>query len=126
MDNENADAQKRKRRRRLPPDTVVAIRRLLGEFGDDEITPKYTIVQLAEMFQLPYFTVYSLKRNYNYKDAGGPVEMERKRPLVTPERAAKIRALRAKGASIERLVVASKLSETTIKRILRSAQEDGE
>jgi DNA-binding NarL/FixJ family response regulator len=119
VDNENEAAQKRKRRRRLSADAVVRIRKLLD-------SGEHTVAEVAELVQLPYFTVYSLRRGYNYREAGGPVTSDRQRALVTPERAAKIRAVRAKGASIERIAQATGLSETTIKRVLRAAPEESE
>ena len=117
MSDESTGLQKRKRRKRLPPDTVKLARKLLS-------SGEHTTIEVAELLQLPYFTVYSLQRGYIYKDAGGPIKEERQRTYVSPERRAKVRALRAKGASVLRLATASGLSETTIKRILRTTEGD--
>lgn len=106
--------QTTKRRRRLGPKRVEKIRELL-----EESTP----TAVAELLQMPYFQVYCIWKGITYKQAGGPVKRQRFRKKVAPDLAKRIVALSEKGAKVPQLAKAAKLSETTIKRILRVAQE---
>jgi len=76
-----------------------------------------TTQEAADKYEFPYFTVYSIRRGWTYMEAGGPIE-KRKRGRMTPEKAEKVRALKAKGATIAQLAKAAKCGKTTIKKAL--------
>ncbi len=78
----------------------------------------HSVASLAERYEIPYFTLYSIKRGYTYKNAGGPIS-EAEHPAVPRKRKRKIRKLRKKGASIARLADATGLSESTIRNIVK-------
>jgi transposase len=116
-------SQQRKRRKRLKPKQVERIRRML--VPNDEGEPaQYTVSELAELLQLPYFTVYGIHVGWSYKDVAGPIVSAKKlEKKVTPERAERIVKLRARGASIPKLSRATGLSASTIKRILKEREQ---
>jgi transposase len=108
----------RRRRKRLPKKKVAKIRELVE-------TGKRTIAEAAEMYDIPYFTAYSIVRGWSYTTAPGPrAAVQRK--FVSDERAQRIVGLHERGASIRQLALASKFSESTIKRVLRKARKQAE
>ncbi|MGD9749406.1 MAG: helix-turn-helix domain-containing protein [Acidimicrobiia bacterium] len=107
--------QTKKRRSRLPKKKVAKIRDLVA-------SGKRTIAEVAELYGIPYFTAYSIVRGYSYTRTPGPTAT-RQRKSMSEERAARIVELHEKGASIRQLALASKFSESTIKRVLRQAKE---
>ncbi len=71
----------------------------------------------ADRLKLPYFTVYQIRRGWTYPKIGGPV-IERSRGKMTPAKAARIRELRAKGATIDQLANAARVGRTSVKKVL--------
>jgi transposase len=112
------EKQIKRRRKRLPKKKVARIRELV-ESG------KRTIAEAAEMYDIPYFTAYSIARGWSYTTAPGP-RLAIQRKFISPERAARIVELHERGASIKQLALASKFSESTIKRVIRKARKQAE
>lgn len=109
------EKQTKRRRKRLPNKKIKRIRELV-ESG------RRSVSEVAELYDIPYFTAYGIVRGYSYTRAPGPT-LATKRKFMTPERAARIVELHGKGASINQLVRASQFSRSTIKRVLRQARE---
>lgn len=111
----STEKQQTKRRKRLPKKKVQRIRELVA-------SGRRSITEVAELYDIPYFTAYSIVRGYSYTRVPGTVAA-RQRQFVSEERAARIVELHARGASVSQLALASKLSVSTIKRVLRRHRE---
>lgn len=94
----------------LTEEQVVALRESMAS-GE-------SIQDCAERANLPYFTLYQIRRGWTYPKAGGPIA-GRTRGRMTPAKAQRILALREKGATIRQLANAAGCGMTTIKKVLR-------
>ncbi|MGW8177879.1 MAG: helix-turn-helix domain-containing protein [bacterium] len=81
------------------------------------VTEKRSVQEVCDEEQLPYFTVYQIVRGWTYPKVGGPT-LKRQRYRLTPERAAKMRALKEKGATIDQIAKAAQCGTTTVKKAL--------
>lgn len=97
------------RKQQLTPDFVLGLRKQMDE-GE-------SVQAIADKHGLPYFTVYQIRRGWTYREVGGPVA-GRSRGRMTPDKAAKVRYLRSRGATIAQLAKAAKVGKTTIKKAL--------
>lgn len=114
MDNlelEGGIVKPRRRRKRPNVRLVVQMRQEMHE--------GLSIEEAAEKYDLPYFTVYQIRRGWTYKDAGGPVvdEIKRKHKL-SAQKAERLRLLKKKGATIDQLCAASGFGRTAVKKAL--------
>lgn len=102
------------RRRRL---TVANVNKMRHEMDADK--SPLSIEAAAEKYKIPYFTAYQIRRGWTYKAAGGPIleETQRRKPM-SAKLAEKLRALKAKGASIDQLMEASGYGRTAVKKAL--------
>lgn len=97
------------RMNQLSPELVLEMRKSMDN-GD-------SVQAVADKHRLPYFTVYQIRRGWTYRHIGGPIA-GRQRGRMTPEKAERVRELRAKGATIAQLAKAAKVGKTTIKKAL--------
>ena len=81
------------------------------------VTKGRSVQEVCDEQHLPYFTVYQIVRGWTYPNVGGPV-VSRKRYKLTPARAAKMRALKEKGATIQQIADAAGCGTTTVKKAL--------
>jgi len=96
-------------RRKLSDEIVLEMRRKMDKGK--------SVQDVAAEYELPYFMVYAIRRGWTYAGVGGPI-VARSRGVLTPAKAKKIRALRAKGATIDQLAQAAGLGRTSIKKAL--------
>lgn len=113
------------RRRRLDRAKVLQMREDMegvpdkpGKPGSGR--PPLSVEDAAIKYNLPYFTMYQIRRGWTYKDAGGPVLAATvRKKKIGPKLAKRMRFLhKERGATIDQLCAATGYGRTAVKKAL--------
>lgn len=107
-------ANQRKRKKLLSKEKVVEMREAMDK--------GMSIQECARRHNVAYFATYQIRRGWSYARAGGPT-IQAKVKRISPETAARIVALRGRGATIDQLAKASGFGPTTVKKVIRLAKQ---